>query len=86
MKLLWVSAVVVLVLSKWVDGFVEHSLNETELSLMEAYGVSKANNNFLMVGLTLINGANGKGAGTLIAIVNFFFLLSSSYTFEVCLY
>ncbi|KAF3454751.1 hypothetical protein FNV43_RR05199 [Rhamnella rubrinervis] len=62
MKLLWVSAVVVLVLSKWVDGFVEHSLNETELSLMEAYGVSKANYNFLMVRLTLINGANRKGA------------------------
>lgn len=74
MKLWWVSAVMAIVLNKWVDGFVEHRLNETELALLEAYGVSEAsNNNLLMVGLTLINGANGKGAGTytLTAIVDF---------------
>ena len=61
-------AIVVLqvLLGKWVDGFVEYSLNETEISLMHegpGYGVSKATNNALMVGLTLIHGANSKGAG-----------------------
>ncbi|XP_015874830.3 pectin acetylesterase 12 [Ziziphus jujuba] len=65
MKLfLWFGVVVVLCLnSGGVDGFVvEHSLNETELPLLDSYGVSAASNNLLMVGLTLIHGANGKGA------------------------
>ncbi|XP_062081707.1 pectin acetylesterase 12-like [Humulus lupulus] len=62
MKLLWVGIAVVVVLGKWVDGFVEFSLNETEISLMEGFGVSKAGYNPLMVGLTLIHGAGAKGA------------------------
>lgn len=62
MKLLWVGIAVLVVLGKWVDGFVEFSLNETEISLMEGFGVSKAGYNPLMVGLTLIHGAGAKGA------------------------
>ena len=66
MKLLLVGIAVLVVFGKWVDGFVEFSLNETEISLLEGYGVSKAGYNPLMVGLTLIQGANAKGAGTLL--------------------
>ncbi|KAF4359393.1 hypothetical protein G4B88_024060 [Cannabis sativa] len=62
MKLLWVGIAFVVVLAKWVNGFVEFSLNETEISLMEGFGVSKAGYNPLMVGLTLIHGAGAKGA------------------------
>lgn len=79
MKLFWwFGVVVVLGLSRWgVDGFVvEYSLNETELSLLDSYGVSKASNNPLLVGLTLIHGANGNGAGTLLQpLLLFFFIL-----------
>ncbi|PQM36345.1 hypothetical protein Pyn_31612 [Prunus yedoensis var. nudiflora] len=62
MKLWWVGIVISLVFSKWVNGFVEHSLNETELSFLEAYGESKVGANYLMVGLTLIPGAAAKRA------------------------
>lgn len=65
MKLWWVGIVISLVFSKWVNGFVEHSFNETELSFLEAYGESKVGANYLMVGLTLIPGAGAKRAGTL---------------------
>ncbi|XP_021898967.1 pectin acetylesterase 12-like isoform X1 [Carica papaya] len=61
-KLLWVLAVAGLAFCTLVDGFME--LNETQLSLIEAYdyGVSKVNYNPLMVGLTLITSAAAKGA------------------------
>ncbi|KAL5580435.1 hypothetical protein UlMin_015203 [Ulmus minor] len=64
MKLLSVVVSLLVFSSNWVNGFVEFGLNETEWSLMEAFGVSEAsnNNNLLMVGLTLIQGANAKGA------------------------
>ncbi|PQM36346.1 pectin acetylesterase 12 isoform X1 [Prunus yedoensis var. nudiflora] len=63
MKFLWVLGLVTaLVFSKWVDGFLKKSLNETELSLSETYGGSNAANNTLMVELTLIEGAGAKGA------------------------
>ncbi|XP_058077761.1 pectin acetylesterase 12-like [Magnolia sinica] len=57
MKLLWVLALVGLVTMRWADGFEE--LNVTEISYVEAYGVSIRP---LMVGLTLIQGAAAKGA------------------------
>ncbi|KAJ9180399.1 hypothetical protein P3X46_008648 [Hevea brasiliensis] len=64
-KLLWVLVAVVLVFGKWVGGFFE--FNETEIFYTgaEAYGYfneSKPFNNALMVGLTLIQGARGRGA------------------------
>ncbi|KAM5560860.1 pectin acetylesterase 12-like [Rosa sericea] len=62
MKFLWVGIVVVLVFTKWANGFEEHSFNETELSWLEGYGESKAAVTGLMVGLTLIPGAGAKGA------------------------
>jgi hypothetical protein len=63
---LWVGIVIALVL---VDGSNEFHFNETTtMSFLdaEAYGVSLAarNPNALMVGLTLIRGADAKGAGT----------------------
>lgn len=63
MKFLWVGIVRALIFSKWVDGFVKNSLDEMEPSLLETYGGSKAANNTLMVGLTLIEGARAEGAG-----------------------
>lgn len=78
-KLLWVGIVIGLVFSNWVDGFEELRLNETAMSLFEAeaYGVSKAAivPNALMVGLTLIQGAGAKGAGT------FFFYYHCKFSF-----
>ena len=75
-----------LVFGNWVDGFEEIlSFNETAMSFldsehMEAFGASKAvgASNVLMVGLTLIQGAGAKGAGTffLLYILFFFFFLS----------
>lgn len=66
-KLLWVWIVIGLVLSNWVDGFEEHSLNITAMPLWEteADGVFKPTKvpNALMVELTLIQGAGAKGAG-----------------------
>ena len=72
-----------LVFGNWVDGFEEIlSFNETAMSFldsehMEAFGASKAvgASNVLMVGLTLIQGAGAKGAGTffLLYILFFFF-------------
>ncbi|XP_024175685.1 pectin acetylesterase 10-like [Rosa chinensis] len=62
MKFLWVGIVVVLVFTKWANGFEEHSFNETELSWLEGYGESKAAVTGVMVGLTLIPGAGAKGA------------------------
>lgn len=66
-KLLWVSIALVSVIGKWVDGFFE--FNETELFYTgaEAYGYvneSKPINDALMVGLTLIQRARARGAGT----------------------
>ncbi|KAH9670235.1 Pectin acetylesterase 10 [Citrus sinensis] len=71
MKLLLVSFVVLTAFGKWVDGFLE--FNETELYQIEnyrsgyvsngsVYGISKAYDNALMVGLTLIQSARAKGA------------------------
>lgn len=62
MKFFWVGIVIVLVLSKWANGFGEYSFNETELSWLDGYGESKAAPTGLMVGLTLIPGAGAKGA------------------------
>lgn len=64
MKLLWVGVVLQLVFGKLVNGFL--NFNGTELSDIESYefGVSKATYNPVMVGLTLIQGAGAKGAGT----------------------
>lgn len=62
-KLWWVGVAILVFLGKWANGFVEFSLNDTELSFVEeGYGVSKASANPLLVGLTLINGANAKRA------------------------
>lgn len=61
-KLLLVVVAILVVFGKWADGFVEYGLNETEMSLIESYGVSNAIPNALMVELTLIYGANAKGA------------------------
>ncbi|GLT88475.1 hypothetical protein SLE2022_065000 [Rubroshorea leprosula] len=62
MKLLWVGVVIQLVFGKLVNGFLD--FNGTELSDMESYefGVSKATDNPVMVGLTLIQSAGTKGA------------------------
>lgn len=76
MKLLLVSFVVLIAFGKWVDGFLE--FNETELYQIEnyssdyvsngsVYGISKAFNNALMVGLTLIRSAGAKRAGSYIS-------------------
>ena len=73
-KLWWVGVAILASLGKWANGFVEFSLNETELSFVEeGYGVSKAFANPLLVGLTLIQGANAKGAGTLFLFFSFLF-------------
>lgn len=67
-KLFWVLVALVSVYGKWVDGFFE--FNETEIFYTgadKAYGYfneSKPINNALMVGLTLIQGAGARGAGT----------------------
>ncbi|GKV44243.1 hypothetical protein SLEP1_g51441 [Rubroshorea leprosula] len=62
MKLLWVGVVLGLVFGKLVNGFLD--FNETELSFIESYeyGISNANYNPVMVGLTLIQSAGAKGA------------------------
>ncbi|GLT38575.1 hypothetical protein SLA2020_128170 [Shorea laevis] len=62
MKLLWVGVVIQLVFGKLVNGFLD--FNGTELSDIESYefGVSKATDNPVMVGLTLIQSAGAKGA------------------------
>ncbi|GKU91204.1 hypothetical protein SLEP1_g5106 [Rubroshorea leprosula] len=62
MKLLWVGVVIQLVFGKLVNGFLD--FNGTELSDIESYefGVSKATDNPVMVGLTLIQTAGAKGA------------------------
>lgn len=76
MKILWFGIAVLVVFSKWVEGFEGSDVfyhNETMMSLMEGYGVSKAGYNPLMVGLTLIHGASAKGAGTI-------FFFPSSYS------
>lgn len=70
MKFFWVGIVILLVLSKWANGFGEYSFNETELSWLDGYGESKAAPTGLMVGLTLIPGAGAKGAGTLTPIIS----------------
>uniref|UniRef100_A0A5B7AC58 Pectin acetylesterase n=1 Tax=Davidia involucrata TaxID=16924 RepID=A0A5B7AC58_DAVIN len=60
---LWGLFVVGLVFSKWADGFEQEYFNRTELSFLESfYGVSAVSNDLLMVGLTLIQGADAKGA------------------------
>lgn len=83
MKLLWVGVFLLLVSSKWVRGFVEFSLNETELSFIEGYSHkdSIAQSNLLMVGLTLINGAGAKQAGPLLFLIflgRFIFIVVSA--------
>lgn len=66
----WVGIVTVigLVFSNWVDGLSAYHINETELSLLEAHEASLSSlvgRNPLMVGLTLIQTAAAKGAGTI---------------------
>ena len=61
--------IVLLVFDNWVSGSEAsqyHYINETELSLLEAReaSVSLVGMKPLMVGLTLIQGAAAKGAGT----------------------
>lgn len=83
-SVLWIGILIGLVFGNWVDGFEEIlSFNETAMSFldtehMEAYGASKAASasDDLMVGLTLIQSAGAKGAGTffLLYIYIFFFL------------
>lgn len=71
-----VVAIVGLVFSKWVYGFEFEGngswvhglddLNVTEVSFSDSYGVSSATTTTpILVGLTLIQGADAKGAGTL---------------------
>ena len=63
-KFLWVGIVAALVSRVWADGFVENSTNEAVPPLSEeTNGRSKAANDILMVGLTLVEGAAAKGAG-----------------------
>lgn len=70
-NLFWPCIVAALVFSFWVDAFSEyqyHHFNETELSLLEAQeqAYSSLLGKFpLMVGLTLIQSAAAKGAGTI---------------------
>lgn len=71
-RLFWVgiAIAIALVFSNWVDGFEgyyeHHHFNETELSLLEAHEASFSfvGGNPLLVGLTLIQNAAAKGAGT----------------------
>lgn len=63
MKFLWVCIVVAFCFSKWVDGFLQYSHRgdpKTEII-----------NNTLMVSITLIRGAEAKGAGTSSVTVSF---------------
>ena len=67
MQLLCFGIVIVVAFSNWVDGFdgfTEYHFNETELSLLEAHEQSLVGRSPLMVGLTLIQSAGVKGAGT----------------------
>lgn len=76
-----------LVFGNWVDGFEEFlNFNETAASFldsehMEAFGASKAARatDVLMVGLTLIQGADAKGAGTFFLLYILFFLSLISF-------
>ena len=80
-SVLLIGIVTGLVFGNWVDGFEEIlNFNETAASFldsehMEAFGASKAARatDVLMVGLTLIQSAGAKGAGT-------FFLLDRKST------
>lgn len=63
-KLLWVGVVIALVFSKWVDAFEDYHFNETELSALELHEASLIGRSPLLVGLTLIQSAAAKGAGT----------------------
>lgn len=72
-----VTAIVGIVFSKWVFGFEFEDnrswihglddLNVTALSFPDSYGVSAASTP-MMVGLTLIQGAAAKGAGTFLKL------------------
>lgn len=70
-NLFWLGIVSALVFSFWVDGFSAyeyHHFNETEFSLLEAkeQAYSSLPGRFpLMVGLTLIQSAASKGAGSI---------------------
>ena len=68
LKLLFVCIVVVTFYSNWVDGLVQYS--------HEGDPKTEIINNILMVSLTLIQGADSKGA----VILSFCFLLSSVET------
>lgn len=79
-------AIVLVVFSNWVDGFVEYehvNFNETELSLLEAHeaSLSLVGENPLLVGLTLIQNAAAKGAGSYINLIAIF-LISSPISFS----
>lgn len=69
-NLLWFGIVAALVFSFWVDSFSAyeyHHFNETEFSLLESQEQvhsSLLGRTSLMVGLTVIQSAAGKGAGT----------------------
>lgn len=84
-SLFWVGIVILLVVfTNWVDGFVEEEyeylhFNETELSLLEAHeaSLSLVGENPLLVGLTLIQNAAAKGAGTLFSFQSFSLLFIS---------
>ena len=83
-SVLLIGILIGLVFGNWVDGFEEIlSFNETAMSFldsehMEAFGASKAvgASNVLMVGLTLIQGAGAKGAGTFFLLYILFFFFS----------
>lgn len=82
-NIFWVGIVIGLVFSNWVDGLATydqyHYMNETELSLLEANEASSPSlvgRGPLMVGLTLIQNAWTKRAGTiqLLPITSFEFI------------
>lgn len=79
MKLFWFWAVIGLVLSDSVHGFELLDFNVTEGSYLENSGIVPQADNALMVGLTLIQSADAKGAGTMDSSV-----LLPSFSFVIC--